>query len=148
MKKQNIIIILTIVLTSLFSIKVNAQEGSKKDKNCSCCSSETQLAMHDSTKMMHKNHKMMKHDSTKMMQHKDHKMTEQKDSLDSIVREGKIDIVKIDKNKDGKVFQDQMCWNVISDEAGRCPLCNMKLKEVSIEHAKKKLVEEGYKVKK
>ena len=65
----------------------------------------------------------------------------------SIVREGIIDLRAIDKNKDGNVFQDPMDWNVISDEPGRCPLCNMKLKEVSLDEAKKYLTENGYKSK-
>ncbi len=66
---------------------------------------------------------------------------------DSIVREGIIDLQAIDENEDGNVFQDMMDWNVISDEAGRCPLCNMKLKEVSLEKAEKNLIENDFKVK-
>jgi membrane fusion protein, copper/silver efflux system len=66
----------------------------------------------------------------------------------SIVREGEIDLTAIDTNKDGKVYQDQMDWNVISDSEGRCPLCGMKLKEVTIEEAKEKLIENGFQVKK
>lgn len=65
----------------------------------------------------------------------------------SIVHEGIIHVEKLDKNKDGKVFQDPMDWNVISDEAGRCPLCNMKLAEVTITEAKQNLVENGYSIK-
>ncbi|MCB9208512.1 MAG: efflux RND transporter periplasmic adaptor subunit [Ignavibacteriales bacterium] len=65
----------------------------------------------------------------------------------SIVHEGVIDVESIDKNKDGKVFQDPMDWNVISDKEGRCPLCNMFLKEVTIEEAKKNLKENGYQYK-
>lgn len=68
--------------------------------------------------------------------------------LDStVIRKGVIDLKAIDKNKDGKVFQDQMDWNVISDKPGKCPLCNMKLKEVSLKEAKEKLVKNGFKVK-
>jgi uncharacterized protein with PIN domain len=40
-----------------------------------------------------------------------------------------------------------MCWNVVSDKAGDCPQCGMKLKEVSLEDAKKNLEENGFKVK-
>ncbi len=65
----------------------------------------------------------------------------------SIVREGIIDLNAIDKNGDGKVFQDLMDWNVISDEKGRCPLCGMYLSEVSIEEAKKNLKENGFEYK-
>jgi Cu(I)/Ag(I) efflux system membrane fusion protein len=62
----------------------------------------------------------------------------------SIVREGVIDLQAIDKNSDGKVFQDVMDWNVISDEAGKCPICGMKLKEVSLEKAEKNLIENDF----
>jgi Heavy metal binding domain len=65
----------------------------------------------------------------------------------SIVRKGLIDLSAIDKNKDGKVYQDQMDWNVISDKPGKCPLCNMTLKEVTIKEAKKNLIDNGFKVK-
>ncbi len=66
---------------------------------------------------------------------------------DDIVRKGVIDVESIDKNKDGKVFQDIMDWNVISDKPGRCPICNMKLKEFTIEEAKQNLIDNGFKVK-
>ncbi|MCH9028902.1 MAG: hypothetical protein IH819_04655 [Bacteroidetes bacterium] len=110
------------------------------DKNS--MSSSTEM---DSTKMdMSKDHmnmdmdhdKMMKNDSTGMMKDKN-----------SIVREGVIDLEAIDKNGDGKVYQDQMCWNVISDEAGECPQCGMKLKEVTLDKAKANLEKNGFKVK-
>lgn len=65
----------------------------------------------------------------------------------TIVHKGVIDLKAIDKNKDGKVFQDQMDWNVISDKPGDCPLCGMKLKEVALEKAKANLLRHGYKVK-
>jgi Cu(I)/Ag(I) efflux system membrane fusion protein/cobalt-zinc-cadmium efflux system membrane fusion protein len=65
----------------------------------------------------------------------------------SIVREGEIDLAAIDVNKDGKVYQDQMCWNVISDESGECPQCGMILKEVSLEKAKENLIKNKYQVK-
>jgi len=64
-----------------------------------------------------------------------------------IVHKGVIDVESIDANGDGKVFQDMMDWNVISDEDGRCPLCGMFLKEVTIEQAKKNLKENGFEYK-
>ena len=69
------------------------------------------------------------------------------DSKNSIVHEGVVDVNMIDKNKDGKVFQDPMDWNVISDEPGKCPLCNMKLAEVTIAEAKENLINNGFKIK-
>lgn len=81
------------------------------------------------------------HDHSKMEMKQDSKKAE------NIVREGIIDLKAIDKNKDGKVFQDQMDWNVIADEAGKCPLCKMTLKEVTLEVAKKNLLKHGLKVK-
>ena len=70
------------------------------------------------------------------------------DDILSIVRKGVIDVESIDKNKDGKVYQDMMDWNVISDVPGECPLCGMTLKEVSINEAKTNLEEHGFKFKK
>lgn len=64
-----------------------------------------------------------------------------------IVREGVINLKTIDKNKDGKVYQDQMDWNVISDEPGKCPICKMTLKEVTLKEASKNLIKHGFKVK-
>ncbi|MBU2446988.1 MAG: hypothetical protein KJ666_15660 [Bacteroidetes bacterium] len=66
---------------------------------------------------------------------------------ESIIHGGVIDLKTIDKNNDGKVYQDMMDWNVISDKPGKCPLCGMKLKEVTLETAKKNLIENGFKVK-
>lgn len=93
----------------------------------------------DGNKMDHS--KMMNHE----MKHADADKMDMK--KDSSVREGEIDLIVIDKNGDKKVFQDQMDWNVISDEAGECPLCGMKLKEVTLEKAKENLIKHNYKVK-
>ncbi|HEX2867790.1 MAG TPA: heavy metal-binding domain-containing protein [Ignavibacteriales bacterium] len=72
-------------------------------------------------------------------------MTSVKDN--DIVRKGVINLKAIDKNKDGKVFQDQMDWNVISDAPGKCPLCKMTLEEVTLKQAKENLTKNGFKVK-
>ncbi|PKL89014.1 MAG: hypothetical protein CVV23_07220 [Ignavibacteriae bacterium HGW-Ignavibacteriae-2] len=96
-------------------------------KECSCCGESKEGHKH--TEMSEKNN-------------------HENDESASIVRKGEIDLVSIDKNKDGKVYQDQMCWNVISDEAGKCPLCEMKLKEVSIDKAKENLKKHDFKFKK
>jgi len=69
------------------------------------------------------------------------------DHATSIVHEGVIDVEAIDKNGDGIVFQDPMDWNVISDKDGRCPLCGMFLKEVTIEEAKENLNNNGFEYK-
>ena len=147
MKKYSARIISVLILAGFLSVSINAQD---KDHSKSKHMKEKQ----DSTiihKKMH-DHKSM-NDSTKLkkmkehMDHKSHKVKEMTEEKESIVREGVIDLISIDKNNDGKVFQDQMCWNVISDDAGNCPLCNMKLKELSLEKTKKKLIEKGYKVK-
>ena len=71
----------------------------------------------------------------------------QNEKLSSVVRNEPVDILSIDKNMDGKVYQDMMDWNVISDEPGECPLCGMTLKEVTLDEAKKNLVENNFKVK-
>ncbi len=113
---------ISILLITLFLVSsIYAQDkGMKKD----CCKESKSCKM-DHSKMM-KNGKMMEN---------------------SIIRKGVIDLSAIDKNKDGKVFQDMMDWNVISDKAGKCPICEMKLKEVTLEQAKKNLLKHNYKVK-
>ena len=75
------------------------------------------------------------------------KVEHNRETENSIIRKGVIDVESIDVNGDGKVFQDPMDWNVISDEAGRCPICNMFLKEVTIEEAKNNLKENGFEYK-
>ncbi|MGK9475590.1 efflux RND transporter periplasmic adaptor subunit [Melioribacter sp. OK-6-Me] len=86
-------------------------------------------------------HNFHSNDNLKNVDIKNEKKTE------SIIREGIIDLTAIDKNKDGKVYQDLMDWNVISDEPGRCPICNMYLSEVTIREAKQNLIEHGFQVK-
>lgn len=82
-----------------------------------------------------------------------HKMNEVKAKTESsdghdhstaIVHEGMIDVKSIDKNKDGKLWECPMDWNVIADDAGRCPICNMKLKEYSIDEIKSNLNKHGF----
>lgn len=92
----------------------------------------------------HQGHKDHSGHQMNMQQH-DHSKMQSKD--ESIVRNGVIDVKAIDKNKDGKVFQDQMDWNVISDKPGKCPLCKMTLQEVSIKKAQENLKANGFKVK-
>jgi hypothetical protein len=106
------------------------------------------FAQEDSSKShINHDHKMeMKKDDHKHMDQNKMMGSENKEMMDdskSIVQEGTIDLAAIDENGDGKVYQDQMCWNVVSDKAGDCPQCGMKLKEVSLEDAKKNLEENG-----
>ncbi len=94
-----------------------------------------------------KGEEQMNHEGMKDMdENKSHSGHEENSPL---IRKGVIDLKSIDKNKDGKVFQDMMHWNVISDEPGTCPIpdCGMKLKEVSLEEAKKNLIDHKFKVK-
>jgi len=56
-------------------------------------------------------------------------------------------LIVIDKNRNGKVYQDMVDWNVILDEAGECPLCGMDLKERTLEKVKENLIKNGFKVK-
>ena len=65
----------------------------------------------------------------------------------SIIRKGVIDVDAIDMNKDGKLYEDIMDWNVISDKPGTCPICGMKLQEMTIQQVKNNLKENGFKFK-
>ena len=64
-----------------------------------------------------------------------------------LIRKEPIDVKAIDKNNDGKVYEDIMDWNVISDKPGECPICGMTLKEFTIKEVKQNLKEHGFKVK-
>ncbi len=88
---------------------------------------------------------MMNHNG--MMMNNNSTMKKNKGTMNSIVRMGIIDVKSIDKNKDGKVYQDMMDWNVISDKPGKCPNCGMTLKEVTVTKAIHNLKKHGFKVK-
>ena len=97
------------------------------------------------------NNKMMDHGKMKknhegIMGHSN-KMDAKKGMANNMVHEGIIDVQAIDQNKDGKVYQDMMDWNVISDKPGKCPKCGMKLKEVSIDEANQNFKKHGFKTK-
>lgn len=165
MKSTKIIAFLTLALfVSTFGF-VNAQSKSdttkahhkmmmKMDHN------KMKGMMKDST-AQHKMHdmKMMKESGTNMSdscsgkkddsccKSTDNKKETSVEKTSSIVRNGEINLTAIDENKDGKVFQDPMDWNVISDKAGECPLCGMDLKEVTLEKAKENLIKHHFKVK-
>ncbi len=67
-------------------------------------------------------------------------VTETKSSVDStIIRSKDVNVASIDVNKDGKVYQCQMDYDVISDKAGTCPKCGMKLEEVTVKQAQENL---------
>lgn len=65
-----------------------------------------------------------------------------------LIRTGVVDVESIDKNGDGKLFECPMDWNIIADEYQRCPFCEMKMKEYTIEEVKNNLDEYGYEYKK
>lgn len=94
----------------------------------------------DNKMKMNDKNSEMKND-TKEMKMEDHNHSS------NIVHTGVIDVEAIDKNKDGKLWECPMDWNVISDESGRCPLCNMKLKEFSINEVKGNLEKNGFRFK-
>ncbi|HDZ58611.1 MAG TPA: hypothetical protein ENH47_00920 [Ignavibacteriales bacterium] len=123
-------LVLTLAITLLIATGLSfAQEHNSNDQK----KGEMKEHMSGQKNM---DHKMM--DSTKTGTMKMNK---------SIVRLGVIDLEAIDKNGDGKVFQDVMDWNVISDEPAECPRCGMKLKEVTLGKAKFNLIKNGFEVK-
>ena len=139
MLKQLVITISLISFLGVFTIaqdQTTTEKTEKKECAKGCCEghgSKTNMTMvHMDMDSTHSSHHKMKSTETEEV---------------SIVREGEIDLVAIDVNGDGMVYQDQMCWNVISDEPGECPQCGMILKEVSLEHAKENLLKNDYEVK-
>lgn len=143
--------VITIALVSFFSAFTLAQDKTDKNEKQECakrCFSDHELSTITMANMgadSTHNHHEMKSDSKMHEMH--HEMKSGSMNTSSIVRKGEIDLAAIDKNKDGMVYQDQMCWNVISDEPGECPQCGMKLKEVSLDKAKENLLKTDYKVK-
>jgi multidrug efflux pump subunit AcrA (membrane-fusion protein) len=111
--------------------------------------SESQLKSGAVTGHQHGDNQSTTQQNTNIKSHENHSSPkmEIKSGNEGIIRKGIIDLKSIDKNKDGKVFQDPMDWNVISDKPGKCPLCGMDLEEVTLEVAKKNLIENGFKVK-
>lgn len=76
-------------------------------------------------------------ESSDMNMNDDHAMMNNNIDLhdSTIIREKGFDVSSIDTNKDGKVFQCPMHFNVISDDNNKCPSCNMKLLEYTVEKA-------------
>jgi hypothetical protein len=139
MLKQFVIIFALVSFLGVFALAQEKTEMEKKEKKeCSkgCCSRQesngTMTMVYMDADSTHKEH---------------HKIKSEKSDESSIIRKGEINLAAIDENNDGKVYQDQMCWNVISDEAGDCPQCGMKLKEVSLGKAKENLLKHDFKVK-
>jgi len=84
----------------------------------------------------------------KSMSHEEHSSEEHTHTnVESMTRTGIIDVESIDVNGDGSVFECPMDWNVISDKDGKCPTCNMFLKEYSIEETKQNLIKHGHEYK-
>ncbi len=127
----------------VYQCPMHKNQISDKESNCQECGMKmAEVSINVKDRGLMKNGQMMN-----LKEAKAHKEQIAAAKKNFIVRKGVIDVEAIDENGDGKVFQDQMDWNVISDEAGECPVCGMNLKEVSIKDAINKLKENGYKVK-
>ncbi len=109
-------------------------------------SAAASLAMaQDSTKSKSAQHEMKT--DTVMKMDGNMKMSKKDNHSSPMAYKGVIDLKSIDENKDGKVYQCPMDFNVLSDKPGIDPKCGMKLKEVSLNEAKRNLTKHGYKVK-
>lgn len=56
-----------------------------------------------------------------------------------IVMENVVDVVSLDKNTDGIVYQCPMDYQVISDSMTTCPICKMDLEEYKVAEAQDNL---------
>ena len=91
--------------------------------------------------------KKMSDEEMKNMKKEDKKAPEAKagkKKASELIRTGVIDVKAIDKDGNGKLYQDVMDWNVISDKPGTCPICGMKLREFSIAQVKQNLKDHGF----
>lgn len=82
-------------------------------------------------------------ESGKMNEHMKMEHMQMKQNKDS----NEFDLNAIDENKDGKVYQCPMDFDVLSDKPGKDPKCGMSLEEVSLDKASANLVSKGFKVK-
>ena len=133
-------------LTKGNTIVTSAQFLIDSESNLKAAINQFQTAGADTSSMKMNNNKEV--DTPEKKEKTTMKMKEERDNSSSIVHTGVIDVKSIDKNKDGKVFQDMMDWNVISDKPGKCPLCGMTLKEVTLDEAKANLGKYGFEYKK
>ena len=87
--------------------------------------------------------------SEKMEMKADKQMSEHSigEATSELVREGVIDVESLDVNKDGKIYECPMDWNVLADEYHDCPVCGMKMKEYTLSEVKDNLIKYGYEVK-
>jgi len=135
----------------VYQCSMCSDQISDKPGECQKCGMKlSEVSVDDANKKMMKEHGNMKGHDKMMKEHgekMDHSNMNHSKMESSIVREGVINLSAIDKNRDGKVYQDTMDWNVISDEAGDCPVCGMTLIEVTLDEAKKNLERKGFKVK-
>ena len=147
--KLTIAVLMAVFFATTGIIAQNHPDSTKAHQHMMKRDMQNNEAACDSSTMM--NHKgMMNHDKMKknpkgMMNH-EKKMGSGNKMMNNMLHKGVIDVKAIDKNQDGKVYQDMMDWNVISDKPGKCPNCGMKLKEVSIDQAKQNLKKHGYKI--
>lgn len=135
-------------LTEGNTIVTSAQFLIDSESNLKAAINQFQTAGSDSSEMnMNKMNDQNKDTEKPVTKENQEMKMEEHDHTSSIVHEGAIDVEAIDKNKDRKLWECPMDWNVISDESGRCPLCNMKLKEYSIEQIKSNLDKHGFEYK-
>ncbi len=139
--KSFMTILFVIALSASFSVAQNMDSMKMDHENMQNMHMES-----DSTGIMKMDHEHMKNMNMESDSGSTMKMDSAASVKNSIVREGIIDLKAIDENKDGKVYQDMMDYNVISDKPGTCPLCGMTLKEVTLKKAKELLLKSGYKV--
>jgi len=133
------------------TIVTSAQFLIDSESNLKAAINQFQSSGQDSSSMtnMNEENSKMKNEQPKVEEEKPNMdMHGKHDHSSSIVHKGLIDVESIDKNKDGKLWECPMDWNVISDESGRCPECNMNLKEYSIEQIKTNLEKNGFEYKK
>lgn len=140
-------LIISLAFVTLFGVFAVAQEhpATDKDKKEECIKDSKDCCKKDGMASNMEMNKDGKH-HMKMENHNNMKMNKEQKGDASIIREGVIDLQVIDENKDGKVFQDMMDWNVISDKPGDCSLCGMTLKAYTLNEAKTNLVKHGYKI--
>jgi hypothetical protein len=64
------------------------------------------------------------------------------------IRADPVDLVSIDRNRDGEIWQCPLDADVLSDGLGVCPKCNRELEKVDLDKASSRLSDQGFEARK
>ncbi|MCL5030522.1 MAG: efflux RND transporter periplasmic adaptor subunit [Bacteroidetes bacterium] len=118
------------------------QPGSSSDQNTGQQNNSSEKPESEKSSSDNEGVKNMQMENNKQMSE-----GKKEDHSSPVEYKGVIAVKSVDDNKDGKIYQCPMDFNVLSDKPGVDPKCGMNLQEVTIKQAENNLVKHGFKVK-